>query len=499
MCAIFAYINYLSPKNRSEIIGTLLQGLSKIRCSGCDSIAYTRFHFGVVHKGNVTNTTEIESTWGQFDTDLISELIQRLYEQNPHCSLYELLGYTKLMKGSYALMIKHNLFLGKFAATRHGLVPLFVGIKTTWKPSSVPVFYYREAAYRPRLGNMSMTQSSSQSSWNPANSPVEYFVASELSAVIDHTQYVVVLKDGDVVYVEDGALCIYRIESSEGSSATQTEQTLERHNSVFFGGILGSLFSVLQFLSSPVFGSLSDLHGRKPLLLVAVLGSLGSYCLWSLSSDSFSLFFLSRLLGGLSKASVSVAIAIVTDLMPTEQRGKGMAFVGGSFSLAFLIGPSIGAFFSIGARASAEFDPSPARLAMALTLAELALLLFLLPETLPRAKKRNRNREKKWNRDNNLSLYTGLLLYSVASATVVPFLTTLFSQQCEESQKGVCLGAFRSIGALARACGPLVGSLLFWLLGPTLSYGIGAVGLIVPAIMFYRIRQWSLMERIKEE
>uniref|UniRef100_A0A183BNN5 MFS domain-containing protein n=1 Tax=Globodera pallida TaxID=36090 RepID=A0A183BNN5_GLOPA len=163
--------------------------------------------------------------------------------------------------------------------------------------------------------------------------------------------------------------------------------SVERHNSVFFGGILGSLFSLLQFLSSPVFGSLSDLHGRKPLLLVAVLGSLGSYCLWSLSSDSFSLFFLSRLLGGLSKASVSVAIAIVTDLMPTEQRGKGMAFVGGSFSLAFLIGPSIGAFFSIGARASAEFDPSPARLAMALTVAELALLLFLLPETLPRAKK----------------------------------------------------------------------------------------------------------------
>ncbi|KAI3414058.1 hypothetical protein GPALN_011524 [Globodera pallida] len=392
--------------------------------------------------------------------------------------------------------------------------------------------------------------------------------------------------------------------------------SVERHNSVFFGGILGSLFSLLQFLSSPVFGSLSDLHGRKPLLLVAVLGSLGSYCLWSLSSDSFSLFFLSRLLGGLSKASVSVAIAIVTDLMPTEQRGKGMAFVGGSFSLAFLIGPSIGAFFSIGARASAEFDPSPARLAMALTVAELALLLFLLPETLPRAKK---NEECSAYRRHSLrhllspralfsydflpsalsaspahrlpllraysrvyflfllmfsameftlgflthlrfnyssvqqgrlylfsgfcmlliqgaivrripstfkaqshgalvglasivpaylviavahyqsALYTGLLLYSVASATVVPSLTTLFSQQCEESQKGVCLGAFRSIGALARACGPLVGSLLFWLLGPTLSYGIGAVGLIVPAITFYRIRQWSLMEGIKEK
>lgn len=57
--------------------------------------------------------------------------------------------------------------------------------------------------------------------------------------------------------------------------------------------------------------------------------------------------------------------------------------MGASFSLAFLLGPSVGAYFSVGARASAEFDPTPARLAMALTGIELALLLFLLPETLP--------------------------------------------------------------------------------------------------------------------
>lgn len=116
---------------------------------------------------------------------------------------------------------------------------------------------------------------------------------------------------------------------------------LDRYNNVFFGGILGSLFSLLQFLSSPLFGSLSDVHGRKPLFALSLLGSLLSYAvlfsfcqptkfqifkfqLWSISANSFSLFFLSRIIGGLSKASVSLAIAVVTDIMPDEQRGKGM-------------------------------------------------------------------------------------------------------------------------------------------------------------------------------
>lgn len=64
------------------------------------------------------------------------------------------------------------------------------------------------------------------------------------------------------------------------------------------------------------------------------------------------------------------------------------ALVGASFSLAFLLGPSVGAYFSVGARARPdEFDPCPARLAMVLTGLELALLLFLMPETLAAKKK----------------------------------------------------------------------------------------------------------------
>jgi len=116
---------------------------------------------------------------------------------------------------------------------------------------------------------------------------------------------------------------------------------LHRYNNVFFGGILTSVFSLLQYLSSPLFGALSDAYGRKPLLLVSIAGSLVSYTAW-LFADNFTIFVVSRVIGGLSKASVSVSVAVVADICPMKRRGHGMALVGIAFSLAFMIGPMIG-------------------------------------------------------------------------------------------------------------------------------------------------------------
>lgn len=96
-------------------------------------------------------------------------------------------------------------------------------------------------------------------------------------------------------------------------------------------------------------------------------------------------------------------------------------------------------------------------------------------------------------------LYSGIFLYSVASATVVPFLTTMFTLHCDPMQRGSCLGAFRSIGALARACGPLVGSFLFWLLGPTASYTIGAFGLLAPCALLFRLHRKPVVPSADEE
>lgn len=88
-------------------------------------------------------------------------------------------------------------------------------------------------------------------------------------------------------------------------------------------GFLGSIFCFAQYISSPIFGSLSDVYGRKSLLIISICGSLLSYYLWAVA-DTFAIFLLSRLIGGLSKASISIAIVIVSDVCSVETRGRGM-------------------------------------------------------------------------------------------------------------------------------------------------------------------------------
>jgi MFS family permease len=114
-------------------------------------------------------------------------------------------------------------------------------------------------------------------------------------------------------------------------------------NSVLFGGVLGSMFSFLQFLISPIAGGLSDYYGRKPILLVSLVGIAFSYALWAISSN-FGLFVLARFVGGLSKGNISLSMAIITDVSNKENRGKGMALVGIAFSLGFIVGPLIGKY-----------------------------------------------------------------------------------------------------------------------------------------------------------
>ena len=115
---------------------------------------------------------------------------------------------------------------------------------------------------------------------------------------------------------------------------------------VLFAGFLGSWFSLLQFASTPFLCSLSDLYGRKSILLICYIGITLSYVLWFVSSKSFLLFAISRTLGGLFKGNIGLSTAIVTDLSDEKARCRGMAFIGIAFSLGFIVGPMMGAFLS---------------------------------------------------------------------------------------------------------------------------------------------------------
>ncbi|HVU36648.1 MAG TPA: MFS transporter [Opitutaceae bacterium] len=113
------------------------------------------------------------------------------------------------------------------------------------------------------------------------------------------------------------------------------------YREVLFGGILGSLYALLQFVFSPIWGGYSDRKGRRHVLLITVTGTTLSYVLWFFSG-SFLLFVVARLVGGAFAGNLSVATAAVADVTTRENRAKGMGVIGVAFGLGFLVGPAIG-------------------------------------------------------------------------------------------------------------------------------------------------------------
>uniref|UniRef100_A0A8D1CDQ5 Major facilitator superfamily domain containing 10 n=1 Tax=Sus scrofa TaxID=9823 RepID=A0A8D1CDQ5_PIG len=151
----------------------------------------------------------------------------------------------------------------------------------------------------------------------------------------------------------------------------------KRYNSVLFGGLIGSVFSLLQFLSAPLTGAVSDRLGRRPVMLLSLAGLASSYAVWA-ASRSFAAFLASRVIGGISKGNVSLSTAIVADLGSPPARSRGMAVIGVAFSLGFTLGPMLGASLPV------EMAPW---LALLFALSDLLFIFCFLPETLPPEKR----------------------------------------------------------------------------------------------------------------
>lgn len=145
-------------------------------------------------------------------------------------------------------------------------------------------------------------------------------------------------------------------------------------------GILFSIFSLMQFVFSPMWGRISDRIGRKPVLLISLGGSVVFYALYgyavSLPAESanlaIGLMLASRIGAGIAGASVGTAAAVIADCTPPERRAKGMALIGIAFGAGFTVGPLI-AYFGL-----ALFEEQPWGVgALASGLSFLALLVAL--------------------------------------------------------------------------------------------------------------------------
>lgn len=172
----------------------------------------------------------------------------------------------------------------------------------------------------------------------------------------------------------------------------------------FYGAWLITAYAVMQFVFSPILGSLSDRYGRRPVLLIALAGLCLNYMILYFA-PSFGWLLAGRLLSGIAGASISTCNAYIADVSAPEERTKNFGYVGVAFGLGFIIGPLIGGL-------AGDISPrAPFVVSAILTLINFLFGLFILPESLKPENRRAFN----WKRANPISAIANLRKHPVVS------------------------------------------------------------------------------------
>ena len=140
-------------------------------------------------------------------------------------------------------------------------------------------------------------------------------------------------------------------------------------------GLLFASYSVMQLVFAPVLGRLSDKYGRRPVLLISLIGTSLGFLILGFATTLWMLF-LGRIIDGISGGNISTAQAYIADVTTKENRAKGMGLIGAAFGLGFVFGPAIGGVLS---RWGINV---PFLFAGTLAFANAILLYFVLPETV---------------------------------------------------------------------------------------------------------------------
>ena len=162
------------------------------------------------------------------------------------------------------------------------------------------------------------------------------------------------------------------IEQFQGGSISLASYTV---------GGLAAVYSIAQFLCAPLVGTLSDRYGRRPVILLALVGMGVNYVLIAFA-PSLWLFALGRMIAGAFGATFTVAGAYLADVTPPERRAQSFGLIGAAFGFGFITGPALGGVLG-------DLDLRlPFLVAAGLSLADFAFAYFALPESLAAANRK---------------------------------------------------------------------------------------------------------------
>lgn len=148
----------------------------------------------------------------------------------------------------------------------------------------------------------------------------------------------------------------------------------------YWNGIMVAIWAGMQFLCSPIIGSISDRYGRRPTILISTAGLTLDWILMALAPDLWWLA-VGRMIGGITSSSFTAVFAYMADITEPDQRARGYGLVGAAFSAGFIAGPLIGGVLG-------EISPrAPFWAAAVLSGITFLYGLFILPESLPQERR----------------------------------------------------------------------------------------------------------------
>ena len=182
--------------------------------------------------------------------------------------------------------------------------------------------------------------------------------------------------------------------------------------------LLTVIYAAAQFIAAPLLGKLSDRYGRRPILLFSLLGSALGYFIFGIAGALWVLY-LSRLIDGFTGGNVSIANAYITDVSSEKDRTKSLGLIGAAFGLGLIIGPILGGLLS---QISLN---APVIVAGIFSLVATMVGFFILPESLPKNKRKTANLN--WKDINPLSSIGKFIARPILGVFILVFLIFNFT------------------------------------------------------------------------